>query len=61
MPSRIKKAQSAYKAKDIEATKTAHSSKSIKQAEEHHKAGGTYVGDFVYGAIDGSVTTIVVE
>jgi len=59
MANRIKKARSAYDAKDIEATKKAHSAKAIS-SEEHHKSGGTYVGDFVYGAIDGSVTTFAV-
>jgi len=58
MPSRIKEARSAYISKDIESTKKAHDSKDI--AAEHHKASGTYVGDFVYGAIDGSVTTFAV-
>ena len=55
---RIDKARSAYKEKDIEATKKAHTDKAI--AAEHHKASGTYVGDFVYGAIDGSITTFAV-
>ena len=59
MANRIKKARAAYESKDIEATKKAHSAKAIS-SEEHHKSGGTYVGDFVYGAIDGSVTTFAV-
>lgn len=58
---RIKNAQDAYESKDINAVKKAHS----KQAIEHEHAEGahphgTYVGDFVYGAIDGSVTTFAV-
>jgi|TARA_Y100000310_G_scaffold320549_1_gene377112 VIT1/CCC1 family predicted Fe2+/Mn2+ transporter len=57
---RIKKARSAYRKKDIEATKKAHTSKAIKSAAEHHTSHGSYVGDFVYGAIDGSVTTFAV-
>lgn len=56
---RIEKARKAYESKDIEATKKAHSAKAIS-SEEHHKGTGTYVGDFVYGAIDGSVTTFAV-
>jgi len=59
MAERIKKARTAYESKDIEATKKAHSKEAIS-AEEHHKVGGSYVGDFVYGAIDGSVTTFAV-
>lgn len=55
---RIDKARSAFKDKDLEATKKAHTDRAI--ASEHHKASGTYVGDFVYGAIDGSITTFAV-
>jgi len=57
---RIEKARSAFKTKDVEATKKAHTQKSIEAASEHHQATGSYVGDFVYGAIDGSVTTFAV-
>lgn len=60
MARRIEKARSAYKNKDVEATKKAHSAKAINSADEHHEASGSYVGDFVYGAIDGSVTTFAV-
>ena len=59
MANRIKRARAAYDAKDIEATKKAHTKKAINAAE-HHKYTGSYVGDFVYGAIDGSVTTFAV-
>ena len=60
MPSRIKQARAAYKAKDVKATKKAHSTRAIKSATEHHTSHGSYVGDFVYGAIDGSITTFAV-
>jgi len=56
---RVEKARKAYESKDLEATKKAHSAEAIS-SEEHHKATGSYVGDFVYGAIDGSVTTFAV-
>jgi vacuolar iron transporter family protein len=59
MPNRVKKARAAYDKKDIEGTIKAHTKEAIS-AEEHHKSGGNYVGDFVYGAIDGSVTTFAV-
>ena len=59
MKGRIKKARSAYDTKDIEATKKTHTKEAISAAE-HHKTGGSYVGDFVYGAIDGSITTFAV-
>jgi len=57
---RIEKARAAFESKDIEATKKAHSAGALKSAQEHHQATGSYVGDFVYGAIDGSVTTFAV-
>ncbi len=60
MAGRIQKARKAYETKDIESTKKAHTAKAIKSAEEHHTSTGSYVGDFVYGAIDGSVTTFAV-
>src|SRR3989338_2156373 len=60
MKGRIGKARKAYESKDIEATKKAHTAEAIKSAAEHHEATGSYIGDFVYGAIDGSVTTFSV-
>ena len=60
MSKRLNKARSAYKERDIKELKKAHQVKAIKNAPEHHKSSGTYVGDFVYGAIDGSVTTFAV-
>ena len=57
---RIEKARTAFQSKDIEATKKAHTAKAITSSQEHHQATGSYVGDFVYGAIDGSVTTFAV-
>jgi vacuolar iron transporter family protein len=59
MANRVKKARKAFETKDPNATKAAHTKEAIG-SEEHHKSSGTYVGDFVYGAIDGSVTTFAV-
>ncbi|HLD87095.1 MAG TPA: VIT1/CCC1 transporter family protein [Candidatus Nanoarchaeia archaeon] len=56
---RVKVAQHAFRVKSLEATKAAHTKQAISQADEEHKE-GTHVGDFVYGAIDGSVTTFAV-
>lgn len=56
--SRVQSAQKAYRKGDLEATKKAHTHDSIHGNEEHKE--GTHVGDFVYGAIDGSVTTFAV-
>lgn len=63
MISRILKARKAFKQKNLEETKKAHTKEAIEHS--HHSEGahgthGTYVGDFVYGAIDGSVTTFAV-
>lgn len=57
--SRIRSAQHAFRVRDLGATKAAHTRKAIHAAEEEHKE-GTHIGDFVFGAIDGSVTTFAV-
>src|SRR3989338_5999256 len=60
MPSRIKTARSAYSKQDVSLPKKAHSKESIKKhidLEEHDESVGQYLGEFVYGAIDGTITT----
>ena len=57
---RIDRARHAFRKKDIQQVLEAHRKQEIKRAEGHHQGGGSYVGDFVYGAIDGSVTTFAV-
>ncbi len=57
-PSRVGLARQAYHSHDLAATKATHTKKAIHGQEEHKE--GTHVGDFVYGAIDGSVTTFAV-
>ncbi len=58
---RILEAIEAYKKRDSEASKKAHSPDRIKAASEEHKTEtGAYIGEAVYGALDGIVTTFAV-
>lgn len=51
----------AYRNRNIEATKKAHSPDRINAAHEAHKTeSGAYIGEAVYGALDGIVTTFAV-
>ena len=62
MASRIKKAQRAFETKDIGVAKEAHAKELIHKHlnEEGGSSTGQYLGEFVYGAIDGTVTTFAV-
>ncbi len=55
---RVEKARKAYASHDLEATKKAHSEEEIRL----HRGGSSaeYVGNMVYGALDGIVTTFAV-
>jgi VIT1/CCC1 family predicted Fe2+/Mn2+ transporter len=55
---RLEQARGAYKQGDHEATRQAHTRQAIES--DIHQAGGEYIGDFVFGAIDGVVTTFAV-
>jgi VIT1/CCC1 family predicted Fe2+/Mn2+ transporter len=58
---RILDAIDAYRKKDVEGTKKAHTSDRIHRSLEEHKTGaGAYIGEAVYGALDGIVTTFAV-
>jgi VIT1/CCC1 family predicted Fe2+/Mn2+ transporter len=58
---RIEKAQSAYYSKNVEESKKAHTKHAIERAAElHTKERGKYLGDVVFGALDGIVTTFAV-
>lgn len=57
--SRMERARTAFEKKDFEATKHAHTPEEIEK-QIHAHAGASYVGEFVYGAIDGTVTTFAV-
>jgi VIT1/CCC1 family predicted Fe2+/Mn2+ transporter len=58
---RIDQARSAYDKRDLDASELAHSPEVIAMAaEEHGGAGHKYIGDLVYGGLDGIVTTFAI-
>lgn len=58
---RLLDAIEAYRNKDVDASRRAHESDKIKSSLEKHKTGaGAYIGEAVYGALDGIVTTFAV-
>lgn len=58
---RIEQAREAFERRDLAASAQAHSRQAIRQAmEQHGGAGSQYIGDLVYGGLDGIVTTFAV-
>ncbi len=56
---RVEKAREAFRKGDIRAAKKYHSKKEVDK-EPWHSSSGKYLGNAVYGAIDGIVTTFAV-
>jgi VIT1/CCC1 family predicted Fe2+/Mn2+ transporter len=61
---RLRDARSAYESLDLDASREAHSAQAIQKSLDepaiHDVTKGRYIGDMVYGAIDGIVTTFAV-
>ncbi len=61
---RLRDARNAYESLDLDASRQAHSAQALKKSLDepaiHDVAKGQYIGDIVYGAIDGIVTTFAV-
>ena len=58
---RIDQAREAFEKRDLAASKDAHSPQAIATAtEEHGGASHQYIGDMVYGGLDGIVTTFAI-
>ncbi len=63
MPARILKAQRAFEKKDVFLAKKAHRTDLIRSQIHDSKSNESavqYLGEFVYGAVDGTVTTFAV-
>ncbi len=63
MPPRIETARRAFNKRDIAIARKSHSKELIKQQiqEEYPDTGkGKFLGEFVYGALDGTITTFAI-
>lgn len=64
MTKRVQKARQAFKKMDLEASRAAHAQRAIAESLDeptiHDVEKGRHIGDMVYGAIDGIVTTFAV-
>lgn len=62
MSERVEKARKAYAEQNLEEVKRAHTKEAIEKEhkEKHQTEKGKYIGDMVYGALDGIITTFSV-
>jgi len=60
MSQRIQEARKAFEKGDVDASKRAHTKESIEEAAIHRRSAGRYIGDLVFGALDGIITTFAV-
>jgi len=56
----VEEAQRAFEKNDLEASKRAHAQKGDEGEAFHRRTAGRYIGDFVFGALDGIITTFAV-
>jgi VIT1/CCC1 family predicted Fe2+/Mn2+ transporter len=57
---RVEEARKAYRERDLEISKKAHERARIREEAYHKRFFGEYIGNFVYGSLDGIVTTFAV-
>jgi VIT1/CCC1 family predicted Fe2+/Mn2+ transporter len=57
---RVEKARKAYEKRDFEMIREAHEKERIEEEPWHDVARGRYIGDIIYGASDGIVTTFAI-
>ncbi|WP_455285136.1 VIT1/CCC1 transporter family protein [[Eubacterium] cellulosolvens] len=60
MSERGQEARKAFEKRDLEASKRAHAEKKIEEDTVHRRSAGRYIGDLVFGALDGIITTFAV-